>query len=195
MKFAPGERFGYSNAGFIVLGMIVEQHTGMRFGEYVEQHVFARAGMTDSGYFALDRLPGRTAYGYIEDDAGAWHTNIYSIPVIGQGDGGPFVTAPDMAKFWSALFAHRLLSPAMTEGYLHPHIAAESETPNWHYGYGIFMVKEDDTVTQYFGIGGDPGTTFVSVFYKQHRLHGTIIGNTESPTWPLFSAMINTALE
>ncbi len=194
-KFAPGERFGYNNAGFILLGMIVEQQAGMPFGEYMAKHVFAPAGMVDSGYFALDRLPERTAYGYIEDDDGDWHTYIYSIPVVGQGDGGTFVTAPDMAKFWSALFARRLLSPAMTETYLHPHIAAESEGPDRYYGYGIWMVKEGDTVTEYFAVGGDPGATFLSVYHVPHDLHITIIGNTESPTGPLYRALEKAVLE
>ena len=61
MRFAPGERFSYNNAGFILLGLIVEQLSGMEFPRYVESHVLTRGGMSDSGYFFLDRLPERTA--------------------------------------------------------------------------------------------------------------------------------------
>ena len=51
MKSAPGERFHYNNAGFIVLGLIVEEQSGQPFTEYVEEHIFKRCGMTNSGYF------------------------------------------------------------------------------------------------------------------------------------------------
>lgn len=40
MKSASGERFHYNNAGFIVLGLVVEQHSGLAFTDYVEEHIF-----------------------------------------------------------------------------------------------------------------------------------------------------------
>ena len=45
MKFQPGERFHYNNAGFVVLGLIVEQHAGMPFRDYVQQFVLEPCGM------------------------------------------------------------------------------------------------------------------------------------------------------
>lgn len=53
MMFTPGERFHYNNAGYILLGLLVEKASGMAFTEYVEQHIFRPCGMRDSGYFAL----------------------------------------------------------------------------------------------------------------------------------------------
>lgn len=65
MKFEPGAQFSYSNAGFIVLGLIVEKLTGLRFNDYVEEHIFRACGMHDSGYFRMEQLPERTAIGYV----------------------------------------------------------------------------------------------------------------------------------
>lgn len=59
MMFQPGSQFHYNNAGFIVLGLVIEQLAGMSFTDFVEQKVFARAGMKDSGYFSLDQLPAK----------------------------------------------------------------------------------------------------------------------------------------
>ena len=81
MKFVPGERFHYNNAGFILLGLIVEKVSGLVFTDYVQTQIFQKAGMMDSGYFALDALPAKTALGYIECEDGTWKTNIYSLPV------------------------------------------------------------------------------------------------------------------
>src|SRR5690606_12546631 len=108
MKFAPGERFQYNNAGFIVLGLIVEKATGQAFTDFVEENIFSRAGMGKSGYFRLDRLPKEAAFGYIEEE-NSWRTNQYAIPVKGGPDGGAFVTAGDMAAFWERLMDFTLL--------------------------------------------------------------------------------------
>lgn len=127
MKFSPGERFSYNNAGFILLGLVVEQITGMEFSEYVEKNIFQRSGMLDSGYFRMDQLPERTAIGYIDGDQ-TWKTNMYSLPIKGGPDGGAFTTVHDLARFWDALFHYQLLSQQYTEILLTPHIHEEGQT-------------------------------------------------------------------
>lgn len=47
--FEPGSRFEYSNSGFLLLGLMVETVSGQPFGDYLDQHVFAPAGMLNSG--------------------------------------------------------------------------------------------------------------------------------------------------
>ncbi|MBI5957373.1 MAG: serine hydrolase [Chloroflexi bacterium] len=190
-KFSPGARFAYSNAGYIVLALVVEHLAGMPFIDYVQQNIFARAGMTDSGFFAFDRLPEGTAAGYLHDDDGTWRTNIYSIPVIGGGDGGAFVTAPDMANFWKALFNHTLLGPDHTAAMLTPHITTQRE--GRCYGYGLWIDQVEGQITRYTALGGDPGVMFASVVLPQRGLECTIMGNVEGPAWVLYG-VLNQAL-
>jgi len=195
MKFAPGERFAYSNAGFIVLGLIVEQQTGMPFPAYVETQIFAPCGMADSGYFALDQLPARTAYGYIENTADqTWRTNIYAVPIVGGPDGGAFATAPDMSKFWTALFDSQLVSHAITERMLTPHMAATSMGTETYYGYGVWMTKQESAVCSYYALGGDPGVRFLSAVHPEPGLVITVIGNTDKAIWPLYKAIVSVAV-
>ena len=116
MMFAPGTKFHYNNAGFIILGLIIEEQTGIKFTEYIEKNIFNPIGMNDSGYFSLDRLPRHTALGYIKDETNQnWRTNAYSIPIKGGADGGAYVTAPDMLKFWVALFNNEILGKEYTK--------------------------------------------------------------------------------
>jgi len=142
MKFSPGERFAYNNAGFILLGLVVEQITGMEFSEYVDKNIFQRSGMLDSGYFRLDQLPERTAIGYIDLDQ-TWRTNIYSLPIKGGPDGGAFTTIHDLGRFWDALFSYQLLSQEYTEILLTPHIQEDGQT---YYGYGVWIMMCDDEI-------------------------------------------------
>lgn len=174
MKFTPGDRFHYNNAGFIVLGLVVEQLSGMSFAEYIEKNIFLPCGMNHSGYFSLDRLPKGVAYGYIENEDGTWKTNIYSIPITGGPDGGAFITAPDMLKFWKSLFEYRLLSKELTELRLTDHIAAENDE---YYGYGIWINKRDNAVFKYHVMGSDPGVSFRSSYYPKLDLQVVVIAN------------------
>ncbi|MFP4345988.1 MAG: serine hydrolase domain-containing protein [Anaerolineales bacterium] len=189
MKLAPGERFSYNNAGFVLLGLIVEQLTGQRFTDYVEEHVFARAGMQDSGYFWMDRLPERTAYAYIEGPDGTWRTNFFAVPIVGGGDGGAYTTAPDMVRFWQALQERRLLGEEVTELLLTPHVATGWEAPYTHYGYGVWIHPDERGVQRWFVVGGDPGVSFQSSYFPGEEVVLTFMGNAGETLWSFAGAL------
>lgn len=102
--FQPGERFHYHNAGYILLGLIVEELTGLEFTEYIDKNIFLPCEMKNSGYFSMDQLPKNTALGYIDEENGAWRTNVYSLPIKGSADGGAYITTSDMFRFWEGYF-------------------------------------------------------------------------------------------
>ncbi|MEN1936441.1 serine hydrolase [Paenibacillus sp. 102] len=177
MMFHPGEKFHYNNAGFIVLGLIVEQQSGLSFTDYIEANLFQRCRMNDSGYFSLDRLPKNTAYGYIDNKDGTWRTNTYSIPIKGGADGGAFITPSDMIKFWKALFNHQLLSKEYTDTLLHSQIHVKDGTD---YGYGLWISKSERSIIKYHVMGYDPGVSFHSAFYPKSGIMAAILSNKSS---------------
>lgn len=183
--FAPGERFEYNDAGFVLLGLIVEELTGRPFADHVRDSVFAPAGMTDSGYFESDRLPARTAQGYLDDG----RTNVFEVPVVGGGDGGAYVTAPDLARFWVTLTAGNLLSPAMTRELLAPATATGDDAPHSHYGLGVWKAGDAWSFVE----GGDPGACMISGYFpgaeRGDDLTMTVIANIETPLWKAFKAL------
>jgi CubicO group peptidase (beta-lactamase class C family) len=191
MKFSPGVKFHYNNAAFIVLGLIVEQQTGMSFTEYVEKHIFQRCGMVNSGYFSLNQLPANTAAGYIDLEDGTWKTNIYSLPIKGGADGGAFITAPDMMLFWEALMNHRLLSEETTKKLLTPHINVKEDD---YYGYGIWITKRDEEIYKYHIMGYDPGVCFHSAYYPQLQTILAIPSNQSTGAFRLMKKIEDTLL-
>ncbi len=46
MKFSPGTHFSYSNGGYILLGVVIEELTGLKYQDYVEQSIFRAIGIT-----------------------------------------------------------------------------------------------------------------------------------------------------
>ncbi|HEY7198373.1 MAG TPA: serine hydrolase domain-containing protein [Gaiellaceae bacterium] len=150
-RFEPGGRFEYCGAGFILLGLAIEQSTGLTFAEAIRSEVFEPAGMSSSGYFALDEVHPRVAVGYVPGDP--IRTNVFSIPVVGGPDGGAFCTAGDLDRFLRAFAAGNLVSDEARETVLTPHAR---DTDGWGYGYGFWLSPEDDEPL-YGHSGEDPG--------------------------------------
>jgi len=112
-KFAPGTSNAYSNAGYVVLGLLIERLSGQDYYTYVREHILEPAGMTRTGSFFVDSLPPNTAIGYTtgREDAppGApLHPNTLELPGRGRSAGGGYSTAQDLLKFLKALREHRI---------------------------------------------------------------------------------------
>lgn len=186
MKSKVGERFHYNNAGYILLGLIIEQATNLEFTQYVEKHIIGPAKMNDSGYFSFDCLPARTAIGYIDYEDGTWKTNIYSLPVKGGSDGGAFITANDMTKLWEALFKGKLLKEVTLQTLLTAHAQSREDS---FYGYGIWIRKHEDKVVKYHVMGYDPGVSFHSAVYPDHSTILTVCSNKSSGAFDMLKGI------
>ncbi|HVR42236.1 MAG TPA: serine hydrolase domain-containing protein [Thermoanaerobaculia bacterium] len=103
LQFAPGTSQRYSNAGYIVLGAILENIHGRPYDEIVRDVVFTPAGMKSTGLFGPDEIVPSRATGYTRRDGGALRSNIYFLPGRGSSAGGAFATARDLAALAGAL--------------------------------------------------------------------------------------------
>jgi CubicO group peptidase (beta-lactamase class C family) len=178
-KFAPDERFSYSNGGYVVLALIAERASGIPFHELVRTRVTEPAGMDDTAFLRSDGLPGRAALGYLEVD-GATRTNVFHLPVLGTGDGGIYTTAADVSSLWSALFAGRIVSKDTVAEMVRP----RSDVPEGsrRYGLGFWLHGSSDAVIL---VGSDTGVSFKSVHDPGQQLTHTVISNTGDGAWPI----------
>lgn len=170
MMYEKGTRFQYNNTGYVVLGLIIEEMTGKPFDVYLKEAIFDPAGMTDTGYYELDRLPARCATSYIfDEERNEYRTNIYSIDAKGTGAGGAFTTAPDVEKFWNALTGGSLIGKDPVEAMCSPQV------DEGVYGYGLWLL--DPGVPSFQGC--DPGTNFITSFDRKSRRSITILSNID----------------
>ena len=182
MMYARGAKFQYNNTGYVVLALILEAKTGEPFDIHLKKTIFDPCGMTDTGYYELDRLPERCASAYLRDEStGAYYTNIYSVDVKGTGAGGAFTAVADIEKFWSCLMGGSLLSRDMLEKM----IAPQNGDPSDPYGYGVWLRKSgEDTYIPYIQ-GCDPGVSFVSTYDPMTGSSLTVVSNYGCDVWAI----------
>jgi CubicO group peptidase (beta-lactamase class C family) len=184
MKFAPGERFAYSNGGYILLGVVIEELTGLKYQDFVEQAIFKPIGMDRSGYFAMNRLPAQTALGYVEEAQG-WRTNIYNLPIVGASDGGAFTTVQDIATLWKAFWGYKILPKALVEIYAQPFVKAEAGRKQLYYGHGLWICEDEGRNREEYITGCDAGVSFKSIVNRDKGLQVTVLSNTTDGAWPV----------
>jgi D-alanyl-D-alanine carboxypeptidase len=124
LEFPPGSRWEYSNFGFVLLGVVIERVSGQSYYDYVARHVYAPAGMRNTGSFAEDQRVAGRSIGYTRfrpegsqkpKPAQVWFPNTSSLPYRGSSAGGAYSTVGDLLAFANALEQHRLLDAAHTE--------------------------------------------------------------------------------
>ena len=108
LLFEPGTSDEYSNDGFEVLGIIVQRVSGMDYYDYVQRHVFDKAGMRNSGYMQVSLAQKNVARGYtnlspLGPDEGFVRETVYMFPAIGSASGGAYSTTADMLKYMQAI--------------------------------------------------------------------------------------------
>ena len=177
-KFAADERFSYCNGGFVVLALIAERASGVRFHELVAQRVCEPAGMSETAFLRSDELPGGTALGYLAADG--LRTNVLHLPVLGSGDGGIYTTAADVRAFWEALLAGRIVAREWVAEMTRPRSASPED--GRRYGLGFWLHGTTDTVMLE---GYDAGVSFRSLHDPVAGVTATVISNWSNGAWPL----------
>jgi CubicO group peptidase (beta-lactamase class C family) len=189
-KFEPGERFGYSNAGFVLLGLVIEAAAKKPYRQFVTDEIITPLKLRRTGFYRMDSLPANTALGYMEDDDGQWTTNLFTLPIIGGPDGGIFTCAEDMDTLWRALFAGRILSDDMLKTFLTPQAKRDE---NRSYGLGVFIYQHNQN-TAYYALGADAGVHFFSIYFPKQKLTATALNNTEYDIFSLLDLLFEEGL-
>jgi CubicO group peptidase (beta-lactamase class C family) len=177
MVSAPGSTFAYNNGAFVVLAVIAERVAGVPFADLVADRVWAPAGMTGTAFLRMDELPGSAARGYL--DADGLRTNVLHLPVRGSGDGGAYTTVADLAAFWPAFVAGRLVPEPWVAEMLAPrHLPTDDSL-----GYGLGVWLHATGVLQVHGY--DAGVSIRSMHDPVSSTTWTVASTTSSGSYPL----------
>jgi CubicO group peptidase (beta-lactamase class C family) len=180
--FPAGTRFKYCNGGYMLLALIIERASGVPFHDLLTSRVFEPAGLADTGYLRSDELPPNTATGYLHADG--MRSNVLHLPVRGNGDGGAYSTVADISRFWRALFAGAIVSPAAVGDM----VRRRTEQAHHDLGYGLgFWLRPDGRVQLE---GYDAGVSFRSAHDPAITTTWTVISNWSDGAWPVARQVI-----
>jgi len=147
LRFEPGSQYRYSNGNFMLLGAIIEKVTGQSYFDYVREHIYKPAGMTNTDAYEMDRDTPNLAIGYTRNcPAGAAPgercNNLYRHVVKGGPAGGGFSTVEDLAKFAEALRRNKMLSAKYTEIVTTGKVQPDPDDQHRRYAYGFSDLRE-----------------------------------------------------
>lgn len=116
LEFEPGTSRRYSNAGYVVLGMVIEKLSGQSYYDYVRENIYKPAGMRDTDSYESDSVVANRAVGYTRMGWGSDLPNRRADHFIhgarGSSAGGGYSTAPDMLRFVNAYLAGKIIGRA-----------------------------------------------------------------------------------
>jgi CubicO group peptidase (beta-lactamase class C family) len=170
LRFAPGSQQAYSNAGFNVLGAVIEKASGQRYADFVRDNVFRPAGVTRFGALEFpDAVPGQ-AVRYAKN-------GTVVVNRIGEGGtpaGGWILSPADMVRVLVAYDAGKIVSPKSRAAMLAPPVPPLQPRPNgaaFGLGWDVVYRQNGDSNAVFYGKnGGIPGSST----WIEHRPDGIV---------------------
>lgn len=132
LDFAPGEKFQYSNSGYVLLGYILEKAAGQEYAEYLQEHIFGPLKMANSGYDTFSAVLKHRATGYSRR-GGNLVNAAYLDMTIPHAAGALYSTVNDLYLWDQALYADTLVSKASLDRIFTPF--------KGDYAYGWMVTK------------------------------------------------------
>ncbi len=176
--FPPGSQYRYSNSGYAVLAMIVEQVSGQRFAQFLNENIFQPLGMKHSVAYeqGVSEVTHR-AYGYANEN-GQLVPRDQSLTSAVLGDGGIYASIEDLFKWDQALYTERLvrtetLQQAFTPGQL-------NDGTSLDYGFG-WRIDTYKGVKRQHHTGQSCGFATIIQRYPDKKFSIIILTNRNEP--------------
>ena len=171
LDFKPGEKFKYSNSGYIVLGKIVEAASGRPYAEFLKEAIFDPLQMHDTGYDNTASVIKNRASGYSRMLGLAPTNAMYIDMSIPHAAGALYSTVLDLLKWDRALDSEKLIRRKAIEAMFTPF--------KDRYGYGWSIDNKFNQPRHAHG-GGIPGFVTDIERYPREKLLVVVLSNLEN---------------
>jgi hypothetical protein len=190
LKFKPGSKWAYSNAGFVLLAAVIESVSHESYQEYMIRHIFGPAGLSSTGFWGtkLPRGPTRLiAKGYDELGVVADLQKLSGDTWNDMGSGQIVSTVDDLYRWQQSLEHNRvipgtelkkMLTPVMKEG------PSESYFTN-SYGYGIWAQTLPDGTQRFYHGGEFLGFSSQMIWLPERKTVITALCNVRNDLYPV----------
>jgi CubicO group peptidase (beta-lactamase class C family) len=174
LDFQPGDQWSYSNSGYVLLGSLIEQVSGMTYEAFIRENILVPLKMTDTGY--LDNTEG-LAVGYateysttpanFEDSSGLY------------ASGGMYSTVGDLYLWDQALYTDKLIPKDLRDKMFTPY-AMMTDGSGWGYGYGWY-IGELANRRMVGHSGRIEGFSSLNTYYPDDKVVVIVLSNQRDP--------------
>ena len=178
VDFPPGSKYNYSNTGYLLLGYIIEEITGMTRQQYIEENIFKKFGLENSYFSSYHKIIKNRASGYgINEETGEFENLERVSSTIIDGAGALLFNAQDWLKYYKALNTYQIISKESLEKTRSKYILTNGEESR--YGYGLFTgeLAGHNYVTH---TGGITGYFTSQIYFPDDDIHALFFTNCDA---------------
>ncbi len=170
LRFPPGEKFEYSNSGYIVLGQVIETAAGKTYEQFLKEVIFDPLGMRDTAYDHPTPIVKNRAAGYGRFLGLATANADYIDMSLPHAAGALHSTVDDLLKWDQAIATAKLVPAKSLEAMFTPR--------KGNYGYGWMIEKRFGQTRQEHG-GRIPGFVAMIARFPAEKLLIVILSNQD----------------
>jgi len=175
LDFEPGEQFKYNNSAYFLLGYIIEQLSGETFGDFIENQIFKKIGMTSSFYGNRSKIIKNRAPGYQRINGNYVNSNYMDFS-ISYSAGGMMTSIDDLTKWQVALNNNRLIKKETLEKALSNQTLNSGDSTN--FGYAWFF-NEINGVPSFEHGGSYLGFDSYGIYIPSEEVHVVIMAGCD----------------
>ena len=183
LDFPPGEKYSFSNSGYILLGYIIERVSGRPYAQFMQEDIFDPLGMKNSGYDDTYLVAPGYALGYKNASDLAYPVGASIL----YASAGLYSTVGDLLLFDEVLYTEALLPGALQAEYFSPYDPIPGSTA--FAGYGWYYGRQYDQSWMY---ASGAGAGFAAIIHRFPQAHTVIIllSNRQDSDVKGFNALI-----
>jgi CubicO group peptidase (beta-lactamase class C family) len=167
LDFQPGEKWNYSNSGYVLLGYLIEKISGQSYKDFVQENIFKPLGMNDSGYDSNSAIILHRAYGYSPGPDGPVNAGYIDMSIPFSA-GSLYSTTHDLLRWEEGLFGGKLLSATSLKKMTTPF------KQDYACGLGVRTVNGHTVIDHG---GGIEGFNTELAYYPDDKLIIAVLGN------------------
>jgi len=171
LEFAPGEKWNYSNSGYVLLGYLIEKISGQSYATFVQENIFTPLGMKDSGYDSNSKIIPHRASGYTPSKDGPVNAGFIHMSIPFSA-GSLYSTTEDLLRWERGLFGGKVLSAASLQKMTTPF------KQDYAFGLGVHITAGHKVIDHG---GGIEGFNTHLAYYLDDQLTVVVLGNLNGP--------------
>src|ERR1039457_4806658 len=167
LDFQPGEKWSYSNSGYVLLGYLIEKISGQSYATFVQENIFTPLGMKDSGYDSNSKIIPHRAAGYTPGEGGPVNAGFIHMSIPFSA-GSLYSTTEDLLRWERGLFGGKVLSAASLQKMTTPF------KEDYAFGLGVHTSGGHKVIDHG---GGIEGFNTHLAYYPEDQVTIVVLGN------------------